>query len=243
MIHVMILEDDKVSAQALEAIIKEHSGRFCVHTASTKEEAEKLLDTEAPYEVFFLDVNLSGTEREDIGGIQFARKIREQFRYSFTPIVMVTSIGAMEMQAYRELHCYQYLMKPYDQKQVEEVLDKVLEKESSKPPETVLIKKDGINYQVRCDDILYISAIRRGICMHMKDQILEVPYVSLKQIAGKLPQETFWQCHRMFLINAEEVEYYDLVNRVVKLKGSEDLIEIGVTYKTEIGRRIHARMG
>ena len=50
----------------------------------------------------FLDVNLSGEDREDIGGILFAREIRERFEYTFTPIVMVTAIGNMEMQAYRE---------------------------------------------------------------------------------------------------------------------------------------------
>ncbi len=50
---------------------------------------------------FLLDVNLSGEDREDIGGILFAREIRERFEYTFTPIVMVTAIGNMEMQAYR----------------------------------------------------------------------------------------------------------------------------------------------
>ena len=39
-------------------------------------------------------------------------------------------------------------------------------------------------------------------------------------------------------MNRREVEYYDTVNRIVKLRGCEDVIEIGVTYKAEIGRLV-----
>ena len=48
----------------------------------------------------------------------------------------------------------------------------------------------------------------------------------------------FVQCHRMFAVNVNEVEYYDKVNRIVKIKNCEDMVEIGVTYKNEVGRLI-----
>lgn len=236
MVHVLILEDDLNSLRALEKILTDYSDEIAVHTSSSYQEARKLLHNEIRYGLFLLDVNLSGDNREDIGGILFAREIREQFQYSFTPIVMVTAIGAMEMQAYRELHCYQYIMKPFSEKQVIEVVRKVLEKEKQEKPPVIVVKKDGINYQVNCDNIRYIEAIPRGIRIHMKEKEWNIPYISLKQILQKVPEDMFLQCHRMFVVNKREVEYYDTVNRIIKLKNCEDVVEIGVTYKSEIGR-------
>ena len=108
MTDVLILEDELTSLQALSEILTTYSDDIRVHKASSLKEAKDLLDQEIRYGLFLLDVNLSGEDREDIGGILFAREIRERFEYTFTPIVMVTAIGNMEMQAYRELHCYQY---------------------------------------------------------------------------------------------------------------------------------------
>ena len=238
MTHVLILEDDKASLEALKRILTEYSEDLCVHTASSYREAKKLLDMDWTYRLFLLDVNLNGNAHEDIGGILFARELREQFRYTFTPVVMVTAIGAMEMQAYRELHCYQYIMKPFRPEQVKEVVQKVLEREKHEERPMVVVKKDGINYQVLCEDICYIEAIPRGICLHMKNENWNVPYVTLKQILQKVPADIFLQCHRMFAVNRRKVEYFDTVNRIVKIKDCEDIVEIGVTYKSEIGRLI-----
>lgn len=238
MIHVLILEDDKISREALTAILSEYSAEICVHPASSYEEAKALLEEDIQYGLFLLDVNLSGESRQDIGGIIFAREVRERFCYTFTPIVMVTAVGAMEMQAYRELHCYQYLMKPFQRRQVEEIVSKLLAKEERERPPVVTVKKGGINYQIECADILYLEAVHRGICIHMKKECWDVPYVTLKQMLKKMPEGMFVQCHRVYAVNRQEVEYYDTVNRIVKLKGCSDTVEIGVTYKTEIGRII-----
>lgn len=238
MTHVLILEDDRASKEALEKILMEYSEDICVHAASSYEEAKGLLGQEIRYGLFLLDVNLGGENREDIGGILFAREVRERFCYTFTPVVMVTSVGAMEMQAYRELHCYQYIMKPFRPEQVKEVVRKVLEQERQEEPPSVMVKRDGVSYQVRCSDIRYIEAVHRGVCLHLKDEDWKVPYVTLKQILMQVPEGMFLQCHRMFAVNRREVEYFDTVNRIVKLRDCADVIEIGVTYKAEIGRLV-----
>ena len=100
------------------------------------------------------------------------------------------------------------------------------------------MKREGVNYQVRCADIRYIEAIHRGVCLHLKEEDWDVPYVTLKQILLKVPEGMFLKCHRMFAVNRHEVEYYDTVNRIVKIKDCKDVIEIGVTYKSEVGRVI-----
>lgn len=238
MTDILVLEDEQTAREALVKILENCSPDIRVRAAATLEEARRLLAENRTYGLFLLDVNLSGNDREDIGGILFAREVREQFRYSFTPIVMVTAIGAMEMQAYRELHCYQYMMKPYGKTQVEELLRKVLEHRKREQPPVVTVKKDGINYQVQCSEIVYLEAVPRGLRIHMKSQTWDVPYLTLKQMLLRLPEEMFLQCHRMYAVNRQEVEYFDTVNRIVKMKNCQDTVEIGVTYRAEIGRLI-----
>ena len=73
----------------------------------------------------------------------------------------------------------------------------------------------------------------------MKKEVWKVPYVTLTQMLKKLPEKMFVQCHRMFAVNLNEIEYYDLVNRMIKIKDCGDMVEIGVTYKAEFGRRLN----
>ena len=53
--------------------------------------------------------------------------------------------------------------------------------------------------------------------------------------APMMPKGMFAQCHRMYAVNKNEVEYYDTVNRIIRIKNCPDTVEIGVTYKSVIG--------
>ena len=67
------------------------------------------------------------------------------------------------------------------------------------------------------------------------DRELGCPYVTLRQMLLKMPKGMFAQCHRMYAVNKNEVEYYDTVNRIIRIKNCPDTVEIGVTYKSVIG--------
>ncbi|MFW5646632.1 MAG: LytR/AlgR family response regulator transcription factor, partial [Acetivibrio ethanolgignens] len=160
--------------------------------------------------------------------------------YEFTPIVFVTSILSLELQSYRELQCYRYITKPFDRTEVAAIIEKVLLHSLEQREEaSVTIKKDGINYKLSCDDILFIQAISRGVRLVLKTEELAVRYLTLKQLLPKLPQDEFLQCHRMYIVNQRYIEYVDTVNRMIKIRGSKEPVEIGVTYKTQIRSLLH----
>ena len=46
MTHVLILEDDRASREALEKILLEYSDSICVHAASSYDEAKELLNSD-----------------------------------------------------------------------------------------------------------------------------------------------------------------------------------------------------
>lgn len=238
MLAVMILEDSFDTITALEAIIKPCSDSIRVFVATNVKQAEELLEQQI-FGLFFLDVNLNITDNMDASGIQFAKNLRRRKQYEFTPIVFISSIIELELMSYRETQCYRYITKPFKEEEVRDIVRKVLSNQKQLDQPQVTVKKDGINYCLALNEIVYIEAMPRGIIIHLVEESIEVKYLSIKQIMEKLTTDSFIQCHRMFVINVNYIDYVDSVNRVVKMKGYQNMVEIGVTYKADMRRLVH----
>ena len=78
----------------------------------------------------------------------------------------------------------------------------------------------------------------KGTFRDCKDVYKRQPYLSIRQLLEQLPKEQFFQCHRMYVVNQDAVRYYDLVNQVIQVEGYEERIDIGVTYKADVKKRI-----
>ena len=95
MINILILEDQKDSREALEKMIESYgrAEEVEVDAASSYDEAMEMLDNaRKTYNGFFVDINLNVEDEDDRSGIEFARKIRENRKYEFTPIIIVIII-------------------------------------------------------------------------------------------------------------------------------------------------------
>ncbi len=233
--RILVLEDQTESREALVRIIKSISEEIKVTAIASEKEAMAAIASDGEYDLFLLDINLDSTHLADTSGMNVARAIRELQRYEFTPIVFVTSILSLELQSYRELQCYRYITKPFRTEEVEKIIRKVMTHTGGhKEERSVTIKKDGINYKVWCDDILFIQAVPRGLRLVLKTERLDIRYLTLKQLLPRLPEGEFIQCHRMYIVNRRYIDYVDTVNRVIKLRGCKEQVEIGVTYKAQI---------
>lgn len=239
MTKIMILEDGEENLKVLTAIVENVSKEIEVVPVKSLDQAlDVLQNTSEPFRAFLLDINLQSSDKDDISGIEFARRVRAMRQYEFTPIVMVTSLEHMELQAYRELHCYQYIVKPYDKNEVQELIRKVLSHTRVVEEPHIIVKSEGINYKVFCKNIEYIQAIPRGVSIIMKKEELTVRYTSIKQLLEKLPSNMFFQCHRMYVVNKQEIDYVDMVNGLINMKNGHT-VEIGVTYKTDVRKQIN----
>ena len=91
---------------------------------------------------------------------------------------------------------------------------------------------------VESKDIIAIKAIPRGVDIVLCKETMSVHYVTIKQLLEKLPQELFIQCHRMFVVNRDHIDYIDMVNGLIRMKNGMEA-EIGVTYKTRVKEALH----
>jgi len=184
MTQVLVLEDQIASRTALIKILYEISADIVVSEAADLQEAEELLGGSVTFDLFMLDINLDAKQPEDISGITFAKKIRERRGYEFTPVVMITSIVNLETAVYREVHCYQYIVKPFFSQDVEDVVNKVLRQQKQLEAVSITVKKGGINYRINTNDIVYVKAIPRGVCLYLRYDHIEAPYISMSE-AGR----------------------------------------------------------
>ncbi|MBQ1194459.1 MAG: response regulator transcription factor [Lachnospiraceae bacterium] len=235
MINILILEDQKDSREALYKMIASYgrADEIEIDSAATFMEAEEFLNNNKTYNGFFIDINLNPEDEEDKSGIEFARLLRQNRKYEFTPVIMVTSIASLEMTAFREIHCYQYIVKPYDKKTVEDVIRKIVMHDKVAEEKYIIVKKDGINYKIKCDAIQYVQAITRGIQIKLTKEMIKVPYLTIKEFMKKVSPDDFIQCHRMYVVNKKHIVSFDVVNRMISLEDG-NTVEIGVTYKEKI---------
>ena len=241
MTRILILEDSKECLNAITAMVGKVSERVCAVPANSLEEARAALDKEAqpPFQAFLLDINLRADDKDDISGISFAREVRMRKEYAFTPIVMITSLANMELTAYRELHCYQYLIKPYNEEDIQKLVGKMLflSQQGDMTDAFVIVKKEGINYKLFCKDIVCIKAVPRGVLFVLLKEEMKILYLSIKQLLEKLPSDKFLQVHRMCVVNQDYIDYVDTVNGLILMKNGEQ-VEIGITYKNEIKKKL-----
>ncbi len=111
--NILVVDDDAAIRDMLRSFL--NLSNFEVTTCETAEEADKILQKEK-FSALLVDVFLP-----DMDGIQFITKIHEQGIK--TPVIIIT--GSSELDTARKairLEVYDYLIKPFKQKQLQQVV-------------------------------------------------------------------------------------------------------------------------
>ena len=117
-LRIAIVEDQKFEAQRLERLLRQAWGDPVVCDLYESGDAFLHRAAAGPYAVVFLDICLEGTN-----GIDTARKLREQA--PTLPIVFVTSSKEYVWQSF-PVHPFDYLLKPFEQARIRQLLDDLL---------------------------------------------------------------------------------------------------------------------
>lgn len=231
---VLIVEDKEINRKILIKILEDIKEPIQIYAVGTVLEAYKI-SMENVIHLFLVDIILDTEKRGDISGLKFADSIRKIPHYTFTPLIFITSLEDPEMYAYRDLHCYGYIEKPFDKEMVKDLICQALKfPQINDKNENIYFRKDGIVYSVRTQDIIFIEISRKETLIHTTKEIMSMSYMTAKQLLKELGSSSFIQCNRGCIINKKYVEYVDSVNRYIKLQGVEQYVEIGRTMKEKV---------
>ena len=201
-ITIMICDDDKTLQKLLRQKIEKlcaDRNRACRIVCCNS--GEEMLALPAP-DVLFLDIQMSGKN-----GMETARELRR--RHEDTILIFVTAMSEYVFEAF-DVDALHYLIKPFSDEKLQEVLDKALRQLQS-PTEIkekiLLVKQGGLSTKVFLSDIIYAEVFNRKVMLHTLDGDIEY-YGKLTDLSEQTGAD-FFRTHRAYLVNLKYVEKYN----------------------------------
>lgn len=227
MAKVMIVEDNLNIALGLEEIVRSIKSDIDTTITGYAEEALKEAALQK-VDLFLLDIQLF-----DYSGIELASKLRNMDRYKMTPIVFITAIPTKELLAFKKIHCYDYIVKPFRKDEVIEVVSTILNF-GIKKEEYINFNLKNYIYRVKLDEIIYIEVIMRKIKVVTIKEEIELSKYTLQGILDEL-RDNFIRCHRGYVVNIDYISKIDRANNYILLDKVDDKIPIGRKYQDNLG--------
>lgn len=235
MSNVLIVEDEIVTARGLKSIIESIDSGLKTHMTAYAKEALSMAKSNN-YDVFLLDIQL-----KDYSGFDLAHEIREIEKCKLTPIIFITAIPSRELMAFKQIHAYDYIIKPFKEEEVKNSLETIIKyginKERNREEKYLKLKQRDFSYLIRQDEIIYIEYKNRRLFIKTTKDKVDVSAYTLKQIFNELDMG-FMQCHRGFIINTNYIEKIDKTEDNIYLKGISEIIPIGRAFKESIRSKI-----
>lgn len=223
---ILIVEDNEIISDGLKRIIQGVDASQTIHSTGYAEQALQCAINQK-VDIFLLDIELL-----DYSGVTLAEELRKLDRYKLTPIVFVTSKHSLELDAYRNTQCYQFITKPFDRPAVEETLRILIEHGIVKPKkeEKLLLKQKGFTISIFQKDILFIEARSRRLLAVTCHEVIELNTYTLGGLIAELTP-AFIQCHRAFIVNTEWIYQVDKTNQIIHLRDDLGAVPIGERYR------------
>lgn len=233
--NVLIIEDNINQLRMLRKLVLETSENAVVYAEANSADAYKVL-MENTIDVFLVDIILDTTKPGDTSGIKLVEKIRNIPKYMFTPVLFITSLEDPKNYAYTDLNCLGYVEKPFSVEKVKKLLQKALNYTTEKEKDiTICFRRDGILYPIHVKEIVYLESLNHIVNVHLSDgTLLEVPYMTCKQVLEEDSSDVLFQCSRNTVVNKEYVLNVDVTNRYITLKDGYGRLEVGITFKKKI---------
>lgn len=224
----MIVEDEAKIVRQLEEIAKEINPQLDIYTTGYGEKALEYSKNNH-ISAFFLDIQL-----EDFSGLHLAKELRKDKRYEFVPIVFITAMPTRELEAFRQIHCYDYIVKPFLREEIVKVFHKILvnyiSNQTEEKAETVMLKFKSYSQLVNQSDILFVEYRSRKIFIHTQKEAIEYIHVPLKKFKDDLSND-FIQIHQSFLVNKTYIRKVNQKTQQIELSVGRILLPIGRSYQ------------
>lgn len=228
-VRIAICDDSMSDIQGLKASLLSYDPLFEIEEyTSGKFLVDEIMKSDDSFDILFLDIYMP-----DLNGIEVAQKIREVKKD--IKIIFITSSKDYYPQAY-EVFAYNYIVKPFQLKQLYKVLDHAIEDIRKASGFKILIQYKSSLHNVDVKNIRYIESQNKLLLFHLDDERVLQCYGKVGEIINDLPALYFFRCHQSFIVNLMHVsemgEDYFFIGKI--------LIGISRKYKKEAKDRYFA---
>ncbi|NMM61511.1 response regulator transcription factor [Clostridium sp. P21] len=212
MVSVLVVEDDYVQRKNLVEMICESDKNLDIYEAQSMQEALKI-SKETYINFFYIDIML-----KDSSGLNLASELRKMEIYKFTWIIFITTHVKYMLQAFKEIHCYDYIIKPYKKEEIIETTRFLVSgkyRYSIKENENkyvVFILQDSISVKLDVDEIFFIEVNLRKVTLHTKKGKYQPKKMSLAKALTIINSDYILQSHKSFAVNVKLIDKIESIS-------------------------------
>src|SRR6185295_71132 len=199
----IIIDDEPIARNILKEYILRDDRLLLVQDYSNASDALKELSLVKP-KLIFLDIKMP-----KISGFEMLRSLPQHPQVIFTTAFREYAVEGFDLNA------VDYLLKPFSFERFLQAVNKaylLLSTElSGEAPHTdnsnddLFVKSNGKLVRIRINDIFYVEALKEYIRIFTPDGN-QVVYQTMQNIEDRLPKETFFRIHRVYIAGWRQVE-------------------------------------
>ncbi|NRY61539.1 LytR/AlgR family response regulator transcription factor [Clostridium beijerinckii] len=244
MINVLIIEDSKIQKTSFLAnLLSKARLDFNIYKAFSRDELLRI-SKDVHIDLFFIDSD------EQSSGLDFAIEIRSIEMYRTSYIIFLSKNINYMIQAFKEVHCYDYILKPYNPKELIEIIKKareilIKEKHNYNAERRVRFNNKDIDIIISTADIIYIEVNIRNCIIHTKNKVFEISRLTLKRALEIINESFIIKSHKSFAININyirEIKRYSVTSWSVEFKDYKFSAIISSKYKYIIDKALNINM-
>lgn len=229
-LNCMVVDDDELARVMIRKYVEKTDFLELTHELSNGIEASNiLLQKDNPdVDIIFLDI-----EMPEMTGIELLESLTADYQ-----VIMITSAEKYAVRAF-EKNVTDYLVKPFSYGRflkaavkANETLDNLKKKAESF--HDIYVKSDSRIYKIILTDILFIEAMADYVIFNT-NKGKHIVHHTMKGIEKKLPESLFGRVHRSYIVNFEQIDYFEDMNIVI----NEKYIPIGVSYRDKVNDRLN----
>ena len=169
---ILILEDEVMMQKALCKLVQSCDEELRIHCFCDRKEAF-MFAMDYGVDIFFIDIILEPADQQDFSGIQFARDIRSCSRFNTSEIVFITAVAGLEAELLHEVHCFDYIQKPFRDENVKRIVKAVLQKMGDideEENEVLFLRRNRVSVPIHTKDIIYVKGKGKDVLLYTKNE-------------------------------------------------------------------------
>lgn len=233
--RILLLEDDNIQRIGLRRIIEQNYLDLKVYDVDSIKDAEKIIEKHK-IDLFLIDINLS-----DGSGIDFVKSIRKKEEYEMTGVVFISSQVIHIIDAFKNTHCYDFLVKPYNIDEVKKVINifmkGVLPSKNNYGNFIIVQLDNGISMKVYENEIIFAEYFKRKCIIHTIKEKIESKSLTLSKIISMSSEGNLIQSHKSYIVN---IRYITKVEKIysklwdIEFSNIKEKAQLSNSYKDEV---------
>ena len=200
--NIAVCDDEVKMRQQIASLIRKQAPEASVNCFA---DSGELLAAGGFFDICFLDIEMG-----DVSGIELAKRLREEQGDSEkrSIIIFVTGFRVYMEDAF-DVNAFHYLVKPIRENKFVEVFGRALKQAASmadRRDKYILIKDGEMKRKIELCKIQYVESSDRKVVFHLDNGVIET-YAKMYDLEKELGN-SFFRCHRCYLVNLEKVTAY-----------------------------------